>query len=383
MTLIELFEQAAHFRSTSRPDQAIELYAQAFIKFPDLGAAYTNYGNVIREMGFPERAIRFLQCAIDIDPDDTVAQFNLAVAYLLSGDLTRGWPQYEKRWQFEHLNGLSPKFKQPRWSGENLHGKRLFISGEQGHGDNIQFSRFITQLEALGTHVIISVEPVLKSLIENSFRKSVTVVSTVDPLPEFDYWISIMSIPGILKITYENLPREIQYINASKQSIQRWQTKLDTKTKLRVGFCWSGRRDSWINQHKSIPFENMIELIKRNPEYEWINLQADCSQEQNTTLINLGLKTYPASITNWDDTAGLIHNCDVVVAIDTAVAHLTGAMGQPLLLPLNQFGNCWRWLLHREDSPWYPSCRIFRQPTIGNWDEPLERIHNHLKLFKI
>ncbi len=382
MTLIELFEQAAHFRATSRPKDAIDLYAQAFAQFPDLGSAYTNYGNVIREMGHPERAIRFLQCAIDIDPTDSIAQFNLAVAYLLSGDLTRGWEQYEKRWQFEHLNGLSPQFEQPRWVGEDLNNKRLLIVCEQGHGDNIQFCRFIAQLKSLGANVIIQGESVLKVLFRMSFDDSVQVYSYEEILPEFDYWISMMSIPGILKITYKNLPTEVKYINAGPQSIQNWQRLLGIKTKLRVGFCWSGRRDSWINQHKSIPFEKMLELVKRNPNYEWVSLQADCSQEQSDKLVELGLNTYPLSITNWNDTAGLIHNLDVVVSIDTSVAHLTGAMGQPLLLPLNQFGNCWRWLLHREDSPWYPSCRIFRQPTIGDWDEPLNRIHEHLKLFK-
>jgi len=132
-----------------------------------------------------------------------------------------------------------------------------------------------------------------------------------------------------------------------------------------------------------MPFEKMFELIKRNPEYEWINLQADCSPEEEAQLIAAGVAVYPGSIANWDDTAGLIHHLDVVIAVDTAVGHLAGALGRPFWLPLNKYGQDWRWLLEREDSPWYASCRIFRQPTTGNWDDPIERIHNNLKLFKI
>ena len=147
--------------------------------------------------------------------------------------------------------------------------------------------------------------------------------------------------------------------------------------------CWSGRKDSWINQHKAVPFEKMLALIQRNPDYEWLNLQAECTADEEAELVAAGVKAYPASIGNWDDTAGLMQHLDVVIAVDTSVGHLAGAMGRPFWLPLNKFGQDWRWLLDRNDSPWYGSCRIFRQPTIGNWDDPLEQIHNNLKLFKI
>jgi hypothetical protein len=192
-----------------------------------------------------------------------------------------------------------------------------------------------------------------------------------------------MSLPGYLDITYANLPHKLQYLAPSRDSIQTWQERLGKKIKLRVGVCWSGRRDSWINQHKAVPFEKMFDLIKRNPEYEWINLQTDCTKEEQDQLIAQGVKVYPGAIQNWNDTAGLIMNLDVVIAVDTAVGHLAGALGRPFWLPLNQFGQDWRWLLKRNDSPWYSSCRIFRQPSIGNWDEPLAQIENNLKLFKI
>jgi hypothetical protein len=383
MTHDELLAHGNHFRSVSEPEKALACYAQAFIQNPDMGSAYNNYGNVVREMGHPERAIGFLLNAIAINPNDSVAQFNLAVAYLLAGDLDRGWKQYERRWKFEHLDGKLPQLEQPRWEGQDLKDKTIVITGEQGHGDNIQFCRFAEQLVRLGANVVICVEDNLKALLIHSFLPPVTVLGASDILPQFDYWTPMMSLPGFLNITYANLPHKLQYLTPSKDSIQSWAERLGRKMKLRVGFCWSGRRDSWINQHKAVPFEKMFELIKRNPQYEWINLQTDCAVEEQTQLVAEGVRTYPGLIQNWNDTAGLIMNLDVVIAVDTAVGHLAGALGRPFWLPLNQFGQDWRWLLKRNDSLWYSSCRIFRQPSIGAWDEPLAQIENNLKLFKI
>ena len=383
MDIQELIAHGNHYRSISQPENAIACYAQAFMQDPEFGSAYNNYGNVLREMGYPKQSIGFLKTAIDLNPHDSVAQFNLAVAYLLAGDLEHGWPQYEKRWQFEHLDGKLPKFSQPRWQGENLHGKSILITGEQGHGDNIQFCRFAEQLVRLGAKVYICVDNNLKPLLQNSILLPTEILAGEDMIPEFDYWTPIMSIPGFLGITYDNLPHRVQYLLPSKESIKIWGDRLGPKRRLRVGFAWSGRRDSWINQHKAIPFDQMFALICRNPDYEWINLQADCTTEEEQQLVAQGVTTYPGMISNWNDTAGLVQHLDVVIAVDTAVGHLAGAMGRPFWLPLNHFGQDWRWLLKRNDSPWYPSCRIFRQPKIGDWATPLDVIHLHLKLFKI
>jgi hypothetical protein len=384
MTPDELLAHGNHFRTITEPDKALACYAQAFIQDPNMGSAYNNYGNVIREMGYPERAIGFLLNAIAINEKDTVAQFNLAVAYLLAGDLEKGWPQYERRWKFEHLDGKLPQFDKPRWEGQELNGKSIMITGEQGHGDNIQFSRFVEQLVHLGARVYLAVDNNLKPLLSVSFvSPMVTILGPEDPIPLIDYWSPIMSLPGHLGITYKNLPHKLQYLNASSHTIKLWASRLGLKKRLRVGFCWSGRRDSWINQHKAMPFDKMLTLIQRNPQYDWVNLQVDCTSQEEGQLIDAGVVAYPASIGNWDDTAGLLYHLDVVIAVDTAVGHLAGAMGRPFWLPLNKFGQDWRWLLNRNDSPWYSSCRIFRQQSIGDWDIPLEQIHNNLKLFKI
>lgn len=383
MNLQELIAAGNTFRAEHKPLDALKCYAQAMIDFPDSADAFNNYGNVIRECGFPERGIPFLQNCLAIDPKHSAAAFNLAVCYLLKGDYEKGWAQYEERWNYEHLKGLLPNFEQPRWTGQELYGKTLLILGEQGHGDNIQFVRFVEQVVVAGGKAIIRVDKNLAPLLRVSILEPTVIISEGDNIPPFDYWTPIMSIPGHLGVTLENLPHKMQYLKASAESVTEWSERLGKKFKLRVGFVWSGRRDSWINQHKAMPFEVMLDLIKRTPEYEWYNLQLDCSKEEEEQLVAAGVKIFPGTINSFADTAGLVSLMDVVIAVDTAIAHLAGALGRPVWIPLNLFGQDWRWLLKREDSPWYASARLFRQPQIGDWRSVTAKIEKFLTFFKI
>jgi hypothetical protein len=255
--------------------------------------------------------------------------------------------------------------------------------GEQGHGDNIQFVRFVEQIVGLGARAIIRVDRNLAPLLRVSILAPTVVIATDDPIPEFDYWTPIMSIPGHLGITLENLPHKMQYLRASAESTAEWSTRLGKKFKLRIGFAWSGRRDSWINQHKAMPFAVMLDLIQSTPEYEWYNLQLDCTEEELAKLVSAGVRIFPGTINSFADTAGLVSHMDVVIAVDTAIAHLAGALGRPVWIPLNLFGQDWRWLLRREDSPWYASARLFRQPAIGDWRSVTSKIEKFLGFFKI
>lgn len=383
MNLNELIAAGNQLRAENRPVEALKCYATAMIDYPDSPDAFNNYGNVIRECGFPERGIPFLQNCLAIDPTHNTAAFNLAVCYLLKGDYANGWRQYETRWNYEHLAGLLPKHEQPRWTGQDLAGKTLLIHGEQGHGDNIQFVRFVEQLVGLGAHVVLQVTSSLVPLFKESILHSTTIISNEDTLPPFDYWTPIMSVPGHLGITLENLPHKMQYLKASEASSKEWAERLGKKFKLRIGFAWSGRRDSWINQHKAMPFEVILDLIKRTPEYEWYNLQLDCTKDEEDQLVAAGVKIFPDTIKSFADTAGLVSHMDVVIAVDTAIAHLAGSLGRPVWIPLNLFGQDWRWLLKREDSPWYASARLFRQSTIGDWKPVVDKIQKFLTFFKI
>ena len=369
-------------REQNNPEGALQHYAQAFVQDRNSASAFNNYGNVLREVGEPEAAIPFLQRSIQLAPAAATPNFNLAVAYLLAGDYARGWPQYEHRWNFEHLAGTLPKFTQPRWTGQDLKDKTILVMQEQGLGDTIQFIRFIFGLHNAGARVILQVNDNLAPLFAGSpiIHK---IVDVKDIPEEFDYWTPIMSLPGIMGVTLENLPHQLQYLSARGDLAKFWQDKLGPKKQLRVGVCWSGRPDSWINRHKGMPFDVMLDLIKRNPGLEWFNLQVECTPEQNNVLEQHGVKTFAGHIGNFADTAALIHHMDVVISVDTAVAHLAGALGRPTWIPLNWYGTDWRWLLDRDSSPWYPSARLFRQPTLGDWHSVIEKIHQYLSWFKV
>jgi hypothetical protein len=382
MNTEELIEAGTRCREQNDYEGALHHYAQAFVQDRNSASAFNNYGNVLREIGEPAAAIPFFQRAIQLVPTAPTPNFNLAVAYLLAGDYVRGWPQYEHRWQFEHLAGSLPTYSQPRWTGQDLRGKTILVCQEQGLGDTIQFARFLSPLQASGARIVLQVNNNLAPLFENS-RIIDRIVDIGEAPTEFDYWTPIMSLPGALGVTLETLPQDISYLSARADLARGWGQRLGQKTRLRVGFCWSGRPDSWINRHKGMPFETMLELINRNSKYEWVNLQVECSEDQAARLETLGISRYPGMVRSFADSAALIHHMDVVISVDTAVTHLSGALGRPTWIPLNWYGTDWRWLLDRDSSPWYPSARLFRQPTMGDWTTVIDRIHQYLGWFKV
>ena len=382
MTAQQLIEQGNQLRAQHRPQEALRCYAQAFVDEPELAAAWNNYGNVLRECGEPARSVPFLQHAILLNPSNTTAQFNLAVSYLAMGDYARGWQQYEHRWNYEHLAGTLPHYDQPRWTGQDLKDRTILVVGEQGHGDNIQFVRFLYNLHVLGGRVKFATTDGLIPMLANSNIITQCLRYTDDP-GEFDYWTPLMSVPGTLGCTLGNLPTPINYLTATDQDMAAWLERLGPKTRMRVGFAWSGRPDSWLNEHKSMPFEHMLDMIRSNPQYEWINLQVDVGAEQERQLQELGVRAFPGSVQHFGHTAALIMHLDVVITVDTAVAHLAASLGRPTWLMLNWFAACWRWGVKREDSPWYTTMRIFRQPSQDDWPSVTKRISQYLSWFKV
>jgi hypothetical protein len=377
-----LIAQGNEYRAQNQPTEALKCYAQAFVEDMDLAAAWNNYGNVMRECGQPARAVPFLQHAIALEPQNVTAHFNLAVSYLIQGNYAQGWPLYEVRWNYEHLAGQLPTHTQPRWTGQDLKDKTILVEGEQGHGDNIQFVRFLWNLHVAGAKIKLKVTDGLIPLLSNSPIIE-RVGGYLDDVGEFDYWTPIMSVPGILGITLENLPRPVNYLNVDMNKQQEWLQILGPKTRMRVGFCWSGRRDAWLNRHKGMPFEDMLELIRTNSQFEWVNLQIDATPEEETALMEAGVRAYPGSITSFVDTAALIMAMDVVIGVDTAVSHLSGALGRPTWIMLNWFGTDWRWLLNRDDSPWYSTARLFRQPSMGDWASVRKKVTQYLSWMKV
>ena len=377
-----LIEAGNTCRERNDPEGALKHYAEALTQDRNSASAFNNYGNVLREIGEPAAAIPFLERAIQLAPTAATPNFNLAVALLLTGDYARGWPQYEHRWTFEHLAGTLPTHQQPRWSGQDLKDKTILVIQEQGLGDVIQFVRFIFGLHATGARVILQVNNNLAPLFAGSPVID-KIIDIADTPTDFDYWTPIMSIPRILGVTLQNLPHQLQYLAARADLVRQWQEVLGVKRQLRVGMCWSGRPDSWINRHKGMPFDTALALIKRNPQIEWHNLQAECTPEHVHELEVAGVRCHPGLIKDFGDTAALIHHLDVVISVDTAVAHLAGALGRPTWIPLNWYGTDWRWGLGQDNTAWYPSARLFRQSELGDWDTVTDRIHQYLSWFKV
>lgn len=382
MTADELVALGNHHREQDQPEQALACYAQAFVIDRHNSHAFNNYGNVLRECGDPQGAVPFLQRSISLHPDNATAQFNLAVAWLLAGDYTQGWKQYEHRWNFEHMAGTLPGHTQPRWTGQELKDKTVLVIGEQGHGDNIQFVRFLWNLHDRGARIILQVNNNVAPLLAGS--NIIDKIVDIGPVTEsFDYWIPIMSLPGVLGVTLDNLARMQHYIQADEKLTRTWLNHLGPKHRLRVGFCWSGRSDTWINRYKGMNLDDMLGLIQRNPNYDWINLQLDATAEDTQRLIDADVVRYSLPIKNFADSAALISTLDVVISVDTAVAHLAGALGRPTWILLSNHAVDWRWLLDRDTCPWYLTARLFRQQQRGDWSYPLDQIDRYLGLFKI
>jgi hypothetical protein len=378
----QLIDLGNKCRENNDPEQALSYYVQAMAQDRNSASAFNNYGNVLRECGDPVGAVPFLQRSIQLAPSHPTAPFNLAVAYLLAGDYHNGWRQYETRWNYEHLAGGLPNYEQPRWTGQDVNDKTVLVLGEQGHGDNIQFVRFVGDIIGRGAKVILVVNDNLKPLFDATDVKF-SVITPDTAVPKFDYWIPIMSIPAVIGATVDNIAKVQYYLTADAETQRQWQAVLGPKHRLRVGFCWSGRRDTWINRHKGMPFDVIVDLIKRNPTYEWVNLQADCTQEEEAQLVALGVKAYPGVIKNFADTAGLLMHLDVVLSVDTAIAHLAGALGRPVWVMLNQYALDWRWLIDRDSSPWYTTARLFRQPKMGDWKSVVDKVEKFLSWYKI
>jgi hypothetical protein len=237
-------------------------------------------------------------------------------------------------------------------------------------------------LHVMGARIKLQVTDGLIPVMSSSSIVQQVSSYTTD-MGEFDYWIPIMSLPGVLGITVDTVPKIQSYLTAQPALVKDWLERLGPKTRMRVGVSWSGRRDAWLNRHKGVPFPVILDMIRANPQYEWINLQIDATEDEEQALADAGVTRYPGSIVSFAETAALIMHMDVVIGVDTAVSHLAGALGRPAWIMLNAYATDWRWLLDRDSSPWYSTARLFRQPTMGDWTSVTKKITQYLSWFKV
>ncbi|HXA46696.1 MAG TPA: tetratricopeptide repeat protein, partial [Burkholderiaceae bacterium] len=346
---------------------------------PKFTAANNNLGNLLTAFGRLDEAETCFRRALEVNPNYSEAHLNLALMLLQAGDYARGWKEYEYRWSSADSAPMR-EFVEPIWLGEtSLRDKSILLHAEQGYGDTLQFIRYAQLLADAGATVYAVVPPVLEALVA-SVPGVTSVFSRFEGLPTFDYHCPLMSLPFALKSQLDTIPATIPYVACSPAKIDQWRQKLNgrvaNKTVLRVGLAWAGspRKDQpaahLLDRQRSMHFDQFKPLLDVH-SIEFFSLQLG-AEAQAQLQGNANVVDHTAELHNFDDTAALMANLDLIISVDTAVVHLAGAIGKPVWL-LNRYNTCWRWLADREDSPWYPSVRIFRQPEMGDW---VSVIHN-------
>jgi tetratricopeptide (TPR) repeat protein len=366
-------------------DAALASYDRAIAIKADFAEAYSNRGLVLQDFHHLDAALASYDQAIAINANFAVAYFNRAMALLMVGDFIGGWIDYEWRWKGEGGPLIKDHrgFAQPCWLGnESICGKTILLHSEQGLGDTLQFCRYAKLVANLGARVILDVQRPLHQLLA-SVEGVAQVVVQGDALPAFDFYCPLMSLPLAFKTTLFTVPAQIPYLKSDAQKALHWKEKLGAKTKLRVGLVWSGgfrphQPELWsINDRRNIPLATLSSL--KDPDIEFYSLQK--GQPAESELADLMAKNWDGpqltDFTNmlhdFSDTAALIEQLDLVISVDTSVAHLAGALGKPVWI-LIRFDTCWRWLLDRTDSPWYPTVRLYRQESAGDWDGVVQRV---------
>lgn len=371
-----LIGRGAAYRSSGKYKEALRDFAMAFVINPYHGVAYSNYANSLREFGKPDLAIPFLQTAIKLNDSDEQIKLNLAVCYLALGEFDKAWEYYDSRWYFNATSSYKPKLPGPEFDGtQDVKGKIVLIYGEQGFGDHIQFSRYISLVENLGAKVIFACRPQLVKFFAYNFPKAHVYQST-DSIPPYDYHAPLMSLPQALGTTLGTIPSPQQYLGVRPEAIKKWADKLGPKTKLRVGITWTGTKVAFITKFRRVPLTDMLKL--NLPNVELVNVTYDVTAEEKKIMAENNIIDFSQDLTDFEDNAALIANLDLVVTVDTVTAHLAGALGIPTWVMLANYGCDWRWFLNRTDSPFYSCLKLFRQKEDNKWSTILDEISSVL-----
>jgi tetratricopeptide (TPR) repeat protein len=409
-------------------DEAVEDYKSALEKGFNTFETFYNLANCLYELGLYKDAIHFfnisatlnptapeiynnmwliyrytdvskardcLMHALKIKPDYDEAQYNLAIFYLSIGEYEEGWQAYENRYKLKQFNFYKDKYQlnilrehSPPWIGKcDVKGKVLYIYPEQGFGDFIQFCRYLPILESMGAIIWLEIPNPLKS-ITISLDCKFKLVENIES--GFDYHCPIMSLPLALKTNIKNIPAPKKYLHAETEKINAWGEKLGTKKRFRIGLVWQGgfhRNDprAWIiNRRRNININLLKELLTQDIEIFSLQKGADAVKEleifkkENT---HITIHDHSDMLLDFSDTAALIENLDLVITVDTAVAHLAGSLGKETWI-LNRFDTCWRWFSdHRTSSPWYPSVRVFTQKEPGEWEDIVSELVQEVKKY--
>ncbi|MDD5272651.1 MAG: tetratricopeptide repeat protein [Methylovulum sp.] len=365
------------YKDTGEFALAIACHQQALLLNPDYFAAYNNLGRVFEAINDLPQAISYFRKAIALNPQDAELQHNLAIVLLKSGEFAEGWQYYESRYHpsRKNPNTQPPKLPFQQWQGELLTGKALLIWTEQGFGDEIQFSRYVLILKAMGAaRITLTCKAPLKPLLATlADVDQLLVAKEITSIGYHDFWTFPLSIPLHCATTLDTLPAYPQYLAALPERIQHWQPKLPT-ARFRVGLVWKGSSLHKNDANRSISHLNLLAPVWGVGGITFISLQKGQGEDETDglPLLHLG-----SDIQDFADTAAIVAQLDLIICVDTVIAHLAGALGKPvwLLLP---FSADWRWLTGRTDSPWYPQMVLFRQSRHGDWADVFEQVKARL-----
>ena len=360
----------------SRTDEALASFDRALRIEPRAVAAHVNRGNIFMASAQMQEALASYSKAIELDPEHADANFNAALARLCLGDFRAGWRQYEYRLKKKEFAPLRRAVPQPLWRGEkDLHGKTMLLIAEQGLGDAIQFVRYAPLIAARGAKVLLGVQRPVVDLLA-TVPGVAGVFGENEPLPEFDLHCPLLSLPLAFETELPTIPANVPYIRAYEERIAKWRRRLPAGGRLRVGICWAGTNAHSNNRRRSIPLESFAAVLSA-ADVDFVSLQKDVDETDAAMLGALGVTQLGQEFVDFADTAAVISMLDLVISVDTSVAHLAGAMAKAVgvLIP---FSPDFRWLLDRTDSPWYPTMRLFRQTGPRDWETPLARLKQEL-----
>ncbi|GAB7524300.1 tetratricopeptide repeat protein [Paraburkholderia sp. 2C] len=319
---------------------------------------------------------RCYRAALALEPGQPDAHQNLAWLYLKRGDYGQGWAEYARRWRASDYEAIAVA-DIPEWRGEPIDGKHILLVREQGFGDQFQFLRYACVLAERGAIVDVCVRAPLLDIAQRV--PGVRRAWTGTPGGDYDFWISLMSVPSVVGTEVQTIPAAVPYLFADPAKIAHWRARLDQTVGVqpKIGLVWAGSPTFGNDRYRSMPLAALAPLAELTG-VAWLNLQKGAAQAQLAALPDaIRPLDFTAELNDFSDTAALIANLDLVITVDTAVAHLTGALGKPLwvMLPAN---SDWRWLEHRSDSPWYPTARLFRQTTLGDWTPVVQSMRDAL-----
>lgn len=374
------------FAAMRRWEQTLSYYEKAIQIAPLVDTHHINKSNALRMLGRFEDARICFDLALQSKPDSANLKWNMAYLLLLTGRWERAWQLYESRWDYQDNAQYRRYFEQPLWTGEQpLSGKTILLHHEQGLGDTIQFCRYAKLVHRRGAKVILQVPRSLLQLMDGLSGIDAHI-ETDAPLPHFDFHCPLLSLPMAFQTTMATIPSDGPYLFADIEKANHWRQRIAVHQKLKVGLVWSGgvrEGQRELNETRNIPL-SIVASVLADLDITIFSLQKGEPEESAIKGRELAywpranFYNYADEIKDFADTAAIIENLDLVIAVDTSTLHLAAAMGKPTYL-LNRYDTCWRWMLDVDNSPWYPTLKIFRQDATMDWQVVIKRVRIELE----